>query len=1335
MNEFQQKLGTLSPERRQLLERKLLDAKRGARAAPAAIPRRENPAAPLPLSFAQQRLWFMQQLDPGTVAYNMNLALRLTGPLDRPALARAFTALVARHETLRTAFTPGADGVPLQVVVEAGALDLTYQDCRKDPDPQTSAHRHVEELVGTPFDLTRPPLRAALLQVSDDEHVLALGLHHIISDRWSMGVFARDLSKLYEAEVTARRADLPDLAAQFADWTLWQRDMLAGPVLRDQLAYWTGQLAGDLPVLELPLDRPRGTATSFEGRHLPVRLDRALTQRLRALAARQNVTLFTLLLTAFKVLLHLYSDSDDIIVGSEVANRDRPETQTMIGPMVNTLVFRSDLSGDPTFEDLLQRVAASVRRGLAHQDIPFERLVEAINPERSLSELNPLFQVKFDIQHSLAPPPGLHDLAIAPYPVREVATKYELRFNLEDIGPDIAGKIEYACHLFDAGTIDDMLRRFERLLAKIVAAPQRHLSRLDLLAPDEVAAAVAAGAGPVREEPTGLCLHDLFRMQAEATPDAPAVTDGTVTWTYRELAVRAARIAAALVQAGVRPGHRVGICMRRSPDMIAGLLGILESGGAYVPLDAEYPAARLAFITRDADIDILLSDHRPSFATADGLQILDVDALPAARLDARPRVEPDDLAYIIYTSGSTGQPKGVAIAHRSVTALMHWAQARFSRDEMAYMLVPTSISFDLSVFELFAPLVIGGALVVSEHFLALPNLAGKVGVTFINTVPSLLQELLQSHRLPETVKTATFCGEPLPASLVTRLRADYPHLRIHNLYGPSEDTVFSTEVALHGAGYAGGVVPIGTPLPNTRTYILDRAGRMRPHGVSGELHLAGCGLARGYFGRPAQTAERFLPDPFSPSRGAHLYRTGDRVRRRADGMLEFLGRLDHQVKVRGLRIETGEIEHHLERLEGVAKAVVAVTGGADRQLAAFVEPSEGIALDEAALRRALARVLPAHMVPTLWCFIARLPQQPNGKIDRRALPAIADFTTERKAPLTTDVERAVAAAWSQTLQVADIGRHDNFFKLGGHSLLAMRMIARLPFDLPTKDVLRNLFECPSLQDFAAAIAAQAGVSAPRRPSGGVSIERLADGAPIPLSFAQQRLWALWQIEPESPVYNVPAALRFRGPLDRVAMVEAFRRLSQRHEALRTRIVAEHGQPVIEVLPEVEPDIAYRSSSAATLAEDLAAECRAPFDLQHAPLLRARIFAVGPEDHTVLIVIHHIVADAHSLELIQRDVTAFYNGLLGGTVQAEPPPPPLRYGDYAAWQRQQTRDDDLDYWRQQLQDAPRLLELPTDFPRGAQQQAGGDGVRFTLGAALTRRLAALARARRPGGPRI
>ncbi|WP_238122264.1 MULTISPECIES: non-ribosomal peptide synthetase [unclassified Xanthobacter] len=1327
MNEVLQKLDALSPERRQLLERKLLNAKRGNRAAPAALPRRGNPAAPLPLSFAQQRLWFMQQLDPGTVAYNMNLALRLEGPLDRPALARAFAALVARHDTLRTAFTPGADGTPLQVVGEPDALDLSYQDYRQAPDPEASARRHVEELVGTPYDLTRPPLRAALLQLSDDAHVLALGMHHIISDRWSMGVFARELSKLYEAQVMARPADLPDLAVQFADWTLWQRDLLAGPVLRDQLAYWTAQLAGELPVLELPFDRPRGAATSFEGRHLPVRLDRALALRLRTLAAQRNVTVFTLLLTAFKVLLHLYSDSDDIIVGSEVANRDRPETQTMIGPMVNTLVFRSDLSGDPTFEDLLMRVAASVRQGLAHQDIPFERLVEAINPERSLSELNPLFQVKFDIQHSIAPPPGLHDLAIAPYPLREVATKYELRFNLEDIGPDIGGKIEYACHLFDEDTIADMARRFERLLAMIVEAPQRRLSTLDLLSPDEVAAAVAAGAGPVREEAAGLCLHDLFRMQAGATPRAPAVTDGTVTWTYQELADRAAGIAAALVGAGVRPGHRVGICMRRSPGMIAGLLGILQSGGAYVPLDAEYPAERLAFIAQDAGLDILLSDHQPSFATGEGLQILDVDALPAARLAARPRVEPDDLAYIIYTSGSTGRPKGVAIAHRSVVAFMHWAQARFSRDEMAYMLVPTSISFDLSVFELFAPLVIGGALVVTEHFLTLPDLTGKVDVTFINTVPSLLQELLQTQRLPKTVKCATFCGEPLPASLVTRLRADYPHLHIHNLYGPSEDTVFSTEVALHGAGYDGGVVPIGRPLPNTRTYILDRAGRVRPQGVSGELHLAGCGLARGYFGRPAQTAERFLPDPFSSSPGARLYRTGDRVRHRADGLLEFLGRLDQQVKVRGLRIETGEIEHHLERIDGVAKAVVTVTGGADRQLAAFVEPDDGITLDEAALRRTLAQVLPAHMVPTLWGFITRLPQQPNGKIDRGALPAIADFTTGHKAPLVTDVERQVAAAWSDTLKVADIGRQDNFFKLGGHSLLAMRMIARLPFALPTKDVLRTLFEFPNLQDFAAAIAPAAGMSDPRQPSGGVSIPRLAEGEPIPLSFAQQRLWTLWQLEPKSPSYNVPAAIRLRGPLDRAALVEAFRRLSQRHEALRTRIVTDTGQPVIDVQPVVEPDVANRPSSDATLAEDLAAECRIPFDLQHAPLFRARIFAVGPQDHVVLIVIHHIVADAQSLELIQRDVTAFYNGLVGDPGQTQTPPLALRYADYAAWQRQQVGDDDLTYWRQQLQDAPRLLELPTDFPRGAQQEGGGDGVRLTLGADVTRRLAALASA--------
>lgn len=1320
MNEIFQKLAALSPERRQLLEKKL-QAQGIVVPTSTAIPRRSDGDAALPLSFAQQRLWFMQQLEPETVAYNMNLALRLDGPIDHPALARAFTALVARHEPLRTRFMLAADGQPRQVVDPTVPYGLAYHDYRNEADPHASARKQVDALVGTPYDLTQPPVRATLLRVGERAHVLALGMHHIISDRWSMGVFARDLSKLYEAEVTGTMADLAGLPVQFADWTLWQRQLLEGPVLRDQLAYWTDRLSGDLPVLELPLDRPRSTTASFSGAQHPVLFDRDLALRLRRLAVQQNVSLFTLLLTAFNVLLHLYGDSDDIIVGSEVANRDRPETQTMMGPLVNTLVLRNDLSGDPTFEALLQAVHGNVRRGLAHQDVPFERLVEALNPDRSLAELNPLFQVKFDIQHHVAPPPGLHGVSIEPYALREVATKYDLRFNLEDDQPDIKGKVEYSSQIFDERTIADMVRRFETLLATLADDPQRRLSTLALLSPEETIAAIAAGSGPERDFPTTQCLYDLIAAQTDETPDAPAVTDGETVWSYRELEAQSSRIAAALVNAGVKPGDRVGICMRRSPSMIAGLHGILQAGGAYVPLDADYPADRLAFIAADAGVEILLSDHRPAFVSGDTLRLLDVNALPDARLETRPRPSPNDLAYVIYTSGSTGRPKGVAVEHRSVVAFMHWARERFTRAELAYTLVPTSISFDLSVFELYAPLVMGGALVVTDHFLTLPSLAGKVDVTFINTVPSLLQELLQEHRLPDSVRTATFCGEPLPASLVEKLRADYPGLHIHNLYGPSEDTVFSTEVPLHGAGYSGGVVPIGVPLPNTKAYILDRAGRIRPPGLSGELYLAGTGLARGYFGRPDQTAERFLPDPFSDAPGSRLYRTGDRISRRADGMLEFRGRLDHQVKIRGLRIETGEIEHHLEKHPDVAKAVVAVTGGADKQLAAFIELREGAASDETALRRAVAQVLPAHMVPTLWCFVPRLPQQPNGKVDRAALPALTDVSVAGKVAPTNDLDRRIADVWAEVLQIEEVGITDNFFKLGGHSLLAMRMIARLSSALSTKDVLRTLFEFPRLKDFSAAIAEALGAS--DGPHDGVTA--MPEGVPVPLSFAQQRLWTLSQLEPDSPFYNVPAAIRFSGPLNQTHLRAAFEHLVARHDALRTRIVSENGQPTIEVHSQAELDFASHETNEDRLAEDMAAECAQPFDLVNGPLFRARVFSLGAQQHVVLIVIHHIVSDAQSVQLVMRDVAGFYNALTRSDDTPNLPRLPLRYGDFAAWQRQQPLDEHIEYWRSKLENAPPLLELPTDFPRGAQQDFSGDSLRFELNADLTARLAGLA----------
>ncbi|WP_429932808.1 amino acid adenylation domain-containing protein [Agrobacterium vitis] len=1314
MNELFAKIAGLSPERRALLEQKL-KAQGITVPTPSGIQPRADREAAVPLSSAQKRLWFMQQLEPRTVAYNMNLALRLKGPLDRAALSRAYVALIARHEPLRTRFTMGEDGQPQQIVEASGAADIGYHDCRQHPEPEKEARLQLKAFVETPYDLTRPPIRATLVAVSDDEHVLALGMHHIISDRWSMGVFARDLSTLYHAEATGTAAVLAPLPVQFADWTLWQRDLLDGPALASQLTYWTESLAGELPVLELPLDRPHSLKASFSGAHLPVLIDRALSLRLRALAAEQNVSLFTLLLAAFNVLLHLYTDSDDIILGSEVANRDRPETQTMMGPLVNTLVFRNDLSGDPAFTGLLQKVADAVRRGLAHQDIPFERLVEAINPERSLSDLNPLFNVKFDIQHSIAPPPGLHGLTIEPYPLREVATKYDLRFNLEDDQPDIKGKIEYSSQIFNESTIASMLARFERLLELVVRDPARRLSTLSLLKPEEEAAIIASGSGPVRDYPVDECLHDLFLKQVEETPDADAVTDGDLTWSYRDLEAQSSRIAASLVAAGVKPGDRVGICMRRSPRMIAGILGIMRAGAAYVPLDADYPANRLAFIAEDSGITILLTDHRPAFATQ-AQTLVDVTTLPDIRLEVPPTVSPKHLAYIIYTSGSTGRPKGVAIEHRSVVAFMYWARERFTREEVARMLVPTSISFDLSIFELYAPLVLGGTLVVADHFLALPQLAAKVDVTFINTVPSLLQELLQEHRLPNSVQTATFCGEPLPAALVAILKRDYPNLRILNLYGPSEDTCFSTEVPLQGDHYQGGVVPIGKPLPNTQAYILDRAGRLRPPGLSGELYLGGTGLARGYFGRPEQTAERFIANPFSSEPGSRLYRTGDRIRRRADGNLEFCGRLDHQVKVRGLRIETGEIEHNLEQITGVEKAVVAVTQGTDRQLAAFIEPQDGVRLNETELRRALSDVLPVHMVPTLWCFLPRLPQQPNGKIDRAALPSLAATVATGSSPPETETEQRAADAWADVLAIDSISRDDNFFRLGGHSLLAMRMIARLSSSLPTNAVLRKLFEFPRLRDFAAALERdETPMAAPLS-----AIDALPNSAPIPLSFAQQRLWTLAELEPDSAAYTVPAAIRFHGALDLDVLQHAFTALAARHPALRTRIVNRDGQPAVEIGATDIPDIAIVDADEAALPEALAAACRQPFNMATGPLFRARIFRLSTDEHVVFVAIHHIVSDAQSLQLMLRDLTRFYDSGRQGKV-ADLPPLTLTYGDFAAWQRKQPLGEQIDYWRRLLEHAPPLLELPTDFPRGARQEFKGGSIPFHLDHALTARL--------------
>ncbi|TKT78137.1 non-ribosomal peptide synthetase [Aquamicrobium sp. LC103] len=1290
MNELYNKLSTLSPERRALFERRL--AEQGlADGLRETIAPRPAGLSEAPLSFAQQRLWFMQRLEPDNTAYNMKTVLRLRGALDRARLDRAFHALAMRHEPLRTRFVLSESEEVRQCVEPSGPAALDYVDLAGEARPEQAARNYVARLIGAPYDLSRPPLRAALLRLGENDHLLAFGLHHIAGDRWSLHLFVRDLSLLYQA---GDASGLPDLPVQYLDWSLWQRKTLRGERLDQQLGYWTSQLADDLPVLELPFDRPRGATASTRGALHPVHFDPALSARLRAFARAKRVSLFTVLLAGFKVLLHLCSDSDDIVVGSEVANRDRPETQAIMGPLVNTLVLRTDLGGDPDFEGVLARVGAVVRGGLAHQDLPFERLVEALNPERRLNEMTPLFQAKFDLQHSVISSPALGDLTVEPFAMEDEEVKYELRFNLEDRDPEIGGRIEYSADLFDASTVALLAERYERLLATLLDNPDRALSRISLLTGGEVATALAEASTPMPDLPAELRLHDLVRAQAERTPDAAAITDGNASLTYAELMKRANAVATQLIAAGIEVEDRVGVCMRRTPDLVAALLGILKAGAAYVPLDPDYPQERLAFIAGDAGIDMLVCDGETlPFKSERPLQTLKFgDIVPAT--GPVDRGTADGLAYIIYTSGSTGRPKGVAIEHRNAVARMFWAAEQYSADELAGVLASTSVCFDLSVFEIFAPLSWGGKVVLVDNLLSLPRLDPAVGVTLVNTVPSLLRELLRKDELSTGVRTVNLAGEPLPPALLESLKSDPRGLKIYNLYGPSEDTTYSTGAALHGDAYGGGAVPIGRPLPGTTALVLDRAGRLRPKGLAGELWLAGAGLSRGYLNRPEQTADRFVSAAFG-DQTLRLYRTGDRVRQRHDGRLDFLGRIDHQVKIRGFRIELGEIEHRLEKHPQVAEAVVIATGDAaspDRQLAAYFSPKAGEQVREQELRDALARDLPSHMVPTLWQRLDTLPHLPNGKVDRKALPGIGGTGRHELVAPRNETEARLAGIWADVLGVPEIGVHDGFFNLGGHSLLAIRIIARIEAEFAISLPLKTLFERPTVARLAEAVEERNNASAAARPQ--LVPDPSSRFEPFPLTDIQQAYWLGRNGGFELGNVGSHGYREFDvDGLDLEAFEAALRKLIARHDMLRAVVDADGSQRVLEDVPPYAVAVtdlradAERDDRLAVIRERLSHQMFAP---SRWPLFHIEAARLDDDTTRLFVGFDVLIGDAWSFKLMAREVAV----LLAGE---ELPPLELTFRDYVLAERalegSESHRRAVEHWRARLETLPPSPELP------------------------------------------
>jgi amino acid adenylation domain-containing protein len=1313
-----------------------------------AIPRRAPTAGPPPLSFAQQRLWLLDRLEPGSAFYNIPVAVRLAGRLDPGALFAGLTAIVRRHEALRTTFGE-VDGHPFQIIDPEPFFARLLVDLEGLPEAlrTVEAARLASDEAARPFDLERGPLlRATLVRLDAEEHIALLTLHHIVSDGWSCGVLVRELAALYG------KAQLPPLPIQYADFAEWQRARLSGDRLAEHLAAWRKALDGAPPTLDLPADRPRPPVLRHRGSRRLVIVPAELTARLRDLCRREDATLFMLLLAACGSVLGRLAGQSDLVIGTPIANRNREEIEGLIGFFVNTLALRVDLTGEPDVRTLLARARATAHAAYAHQDLPFERIVEEIAPERQAGR-NPLFQVMLALQNTPVQNIEVPGLALIPLGAETGTAKFDLHLSLTESAGLLAGDLEYSTELFDASTIDRFAGHLVRWLEAAAKNPEARVSEVPLLSEPEKHQILVEWNDTGGGEGDEALLHELFEAQVERTPEAVALIVGEERWTYRELDAWAEAIADDLHGRGVGPEDRVGVNTPRNAEMIAGLLGVLKAGGVYVPLDPAYPEGRLEQIRRDAGVVMVLTENASPPAPLPsptlpppgkgrtlakqhpiGSFIPHPFPLPAGAWvgDGRGAGGEGSLAYLIYTSGSTGEPKGVAIPHKSAVALVRWAWTVFPPEDLHRVLAATSIAFDLSVFEIFVPLSRGGAIVLADDALALPRLPAAEEVTLVNTVPSAMSELVRAGAVPRSVRTVNLAGEPLPRELVDALHALPGVRKVFNLYGPSEDTTYSTFALMEREDRR--APSIGRPISGTQAHVLDRAFQPVPIGVPGELCLGGAGLARGYLGRPAATAEWWVPDPFG-NPGSRLYRTGDLVRRRPDGTIEFLGRIDHQVKVRGFRIELGEIEAALRSLPGVREACVLARGtGSDRLLAAYVagEPS----MD---LRDALRERLPGHMVPSAFAILDALPLTPNGKIDRKALARIEPENnrlaeTEAWVPPRGPVEEMLAAVWSEVLDRERIGADESFFELGGHSLLAMRALSRVRTALGVDLPLRALFEAPTVQALARRIEEVKRTGMDR---GAPPLRPVPRDGPLPLSFAQERMWLMDRLVPGSPIYNVPDVLRLRGPLRLDVLQRCLQTMVDRHESLRTHFGLDaDGRPVQVIDPELPVSLPLVDLSG--LSEPLRlpeaeraawTEVQRPFDLQRGPVIRTHVIRLAPDDHVTVLSRHHIVSDGWSMELFSWEMVALYQAFHDGR-PSPLAPLPIQYADFAHWQREWLRGDALEpqlaYWRKRLAGAPPLFELPTDRLRPPIQTYPGDIRTLHLPGPSLRELRALSR---------
>ena len=1313
----------------------------------------------LPLSFGQERLWFLHRLEPDSAAYILPSALRLTGRLLIPALEASFGALAGRHEALRSTFAE-EDGAPRQRVHPAGDRGFPRVDLAALPAGarEGEARRIAQRETRQPFDLERGPLlRAALLRLAEEEHVLLLSVHHIVSDGWSMGVLIGELAAAYRALAAGGSPELTALPLQYGDFALWQRGWLVDAELARLLAWWTAQLAGAPPVIELPCDRPRPARQSYRGDALPYALPAGLSRALRTVSRRQGVTLFMTVLAGLAALLRRWCGQDDLCVGTPIAGRTHVETEALIGLFLNTLVLRVRTAGPMRFDQLLAAVRETSFGAFAHQELPFEKLVEALQPQRSLS-WNPVFQVMLSYQNAPLQEFVLPGLELRPLQLAETATQFDLDlFAAEAPGGDggLAGTLKYATDLFDRPTMQRLLGHLETLLAAAAAEPGRPLSDLPLLTAGERHQLLAEWIGDPLALPAGACAHHLILLQARRTPGAVAVACGPESITYAELDRRSGILAARLAAAGAGAETVVCLLAERGIDFVVAVVAVLRAGAAYLPLDPQHPPARLSRVIRLSRSPVVLVGAAEAGRLAPALAEIPADqrprelplaasaapeALPAAaeNLAAAHR---ESLAYVLFTSGSTGTPKGAMVRHEGMLnhLLLKIRSLSLGPGDAVAQTAPQS--FDISVWQMLAPLLAGGRTEIFSGEAAqdprrLLDTAERTGVAVLEVVPSLLRVLLDEieSRGAAAPRLAALrwmmpTGEAVQPELVRRWCALFPTVPVINAYGPTECSDDVAQQVIHQALAAGvAQVPIGRAVANTLLVVLDHDLQPVPLGVPGQLFISGVCVGRGYLGDAPLTAAAFLPDPFSPTPGARMYASGDLTRFAATGWLELLGRIDHQVKLRGFRIELGEVEAALASHPDVAGAAAIAT--ATDGLTGFVVLRPGAACDPRDLRATLRGLLPDYMVPGQIVALPAMPLSPNGKVDRRELARLRPETAADLAAPAGAVSELLAELWAKLLGVARVGARDNFFARGGHSLLATQLAAAVRRALGVELPLREIFERPVLADLAAAV--EGLLRGDRTPT--PPLVRAPRGAPLPLSSAQQRLWFFDRWEPGSSAYNIPSAVRLTGELDVAALAGALTEIVRRHEILRTTYADRDGEPVQVIGPPVPAALALidlaRLPEAGREAEALrlaAAEGARPFDLTRGPVLRATLLRLSGEEHMALLTLHHIAADAWSTNLLVGEIATLYAALHAGR-----PSPlaelPVQYADFAVWQRGRLAagalDHQLDYWRERLRGLPALA-LPTHRSRPAVQSFRG--AQRTTSLALLPALRALARA--------